>query len=240
MIGTNREGGGYGIYRRNDGHWSTVWATLTQDTNGFRKTHWTLGFTNNRFGIYSYARATWYSGRPRCADKLTLENDGWLALRCNRGNRIGWRVGGGRRPRPKRHHSPVRTPRRPHWRTLFSRGRYGNHGNRGAFMRTWRAAVKHSARGSVPIVRRQCDDCGRSHKDIYFKRRTNPYHFDLWSQMLITWSSRGNRFHRDFDIFSSFSDALHDRNPWRACNYNDYRWKIGFPRDCGAARLVPW
>ena len=28
-------------------------------------------------------------------------------------------------------------------------------------------------------------------------------------------------------------DAIAGANPWKYCNYNDYGWQIGFPRDCG-------
>jgi len=48
---------------------------------------------------------------------------------------------------------------------------------------------------------------------------------------MVTWSNKGNRFHHDFEIFSTLKDAEKMRNPWKACNYNDRG--VAFPRDCG-------
>lgn len=54
--------------------------------------------------------------------------------------------------------------------------------------------------------------------------------YDAWEQMLVTW--RGDiGFHEDFDIYSSYSDAVSDQNAWQFCNGNDKG--IGFPHDCG-------
>jgi len=35
----------------------------------------------------------------------------------------------------------------------------------------------------------------------------------------------------DFNLYSTYEDAVADVNPWTFCNYNDAQ--IGFPRDCG-------
>merc|ERR1719181_1913926 len=43
---------------------------------------------------------------------------------------------------------------------------------------------------------------------------------------------------KDFDIFSSYEDAVADKNPWKYCNGGDRG--VGFPRDCGAARKTNW
>ena len=31
-----------------------------------------------------------------------------------------------------------------------------------------------------------------------------------------------NTFHIDFDLFSTFEDALNDENPWTFCNFNHH------------------
>jgi hypothetical protein len=85
------------------------------------------------------------------------------------------------------------------------------------------------------IVRRECTDCVATHNDVYFRRKKNPESYDYWDGLLITW--RGDvGFHTDFDIYSSYDDAIKDKNPWNACNGNDPG--VGFPRDCGPTKQV--
>jgi len=93
---------------------------------------------------------------------------------------------------------------------------------------------------STGIIRRECGDCAGTHKDVYFKRKTSPSTFDAYEYMMVTWSDTDNRMHEDFDIYSTLEDALTDVNAWTFCNYNDYRHKIGFPRDCGPNGYVSW
>jgi len=59
------------------------------------------------------------------------------------------------------------------------------------------------------------------------------------SLMIGTWSVRkGNKFNKDFKLYSSEDDAKANRHAWKACN-GDHRG-VGFPRDCGPNRLVGW
>ena len=58
--------------------------------------------------------------------------------------------------------------------------------------------------------------------------------------MIDTWKNVDNNLHKDFEIYSSLEDLHAGRNKWSFCNYNDYRWKIGFPRDCGPKGYIPW
>ena len=53
----------------------------------------------------------------------------------------------------------------------------------------------------------------------------------MYNLLRENWFSHHNHLDRDFDIYSSYADALHNRNPWNWCNYNDRG--VGFPRDCG-------
>jgi hypothetical protein len=118
------------------------------------------------------------------------------------------------------------------WKPLYATGSYyGDIPLNNGFNRAVQTSANH-------IVRRQCQDCPASHKDIYFKRKNGPAAFDYEGYLLRTWSDKGNKLHVDFDIYSSFEDAMNDENPWTYCNYNDKG--IGFPRDCGPSGYVPY
>ncbi|KAL7467503.1 hypothetical protein ACHAXS_007759 [Conticribra weissflogii] len=86
------------------------------------------------------------------------------------------------------------------------------------------------------IVRRFCDSCDRdTHRDIYYKRLTpipsfeEVYFLDLF---LNNWKSTpANKLGVDFQLYSTYEDALAGKNGWTYCNYDDNN--VGFPRDCG-------
>ena len=77
----------------------------------------------------------------------------------------------------------------------------------------------------VFYVRRLCQSCHHdSHRDIIYKRLTPvPEDMDVRDLFLANWVSANNTLGVDFDLFSSFEDALEDLNPWEYCNYNDQR-----------------
>ena len=50
------------------------------------------------------------------------------------------------------------------------------------------------------------------------------------------WFDANNKCGDDFNIYSSYTDALTNKNPWKYCNFNDAG--VGFPRDCGLSGLV--
>ena len=91
----------------------------------------------------------------------------------------------------------------------------------------------------MPIIRREASASSKDHKDIYFKRRTNPGKFDAYENLIVTWVVNSkNRQHTDFDVYSTLEDALHDRNPWKYFNGNDR--DIGFPRDSSPRKFTGW
>jgi len=90
------------------------------------------------------------------------------------------------------------------------------------------------------IVRRTCTSCRYdSHKDIYYKRLTAlPPNVDetdgvyLLDMFMNNWSDRiANTLNVDFELYSSYEDAIAGTSRWTYCNYNDPG--IGLPRDCG-------
>jgi len=92
------------------------------------------------------------------------------------------------------------------------------------------------------IIRRVCPSCrSESHRDIYYKRKTalppmgtnstagEVYLLDMF---MNKWKSyMNNMADGDFELYSTYADALAGTNAWTHCNY-DYNG-IGFPRDCG-------
>mmetsp|Transcript_7833 Transcript_7833/g.11962 ORF Transcript_7833/g.11962 Transcript_7833/m.11962 type:complete len:507 (-) Transcript_7833:105-1625(-) len=88
--------------------------------------------------------------------------------------------------------------------------------------------------GEAPfVVRRYCDSCAPSHRDIYYKRLTPlPEGLNFLDLFLNNWKSgEGNEFHKDFELYSSMDDVKAESNEWTFCNFN--YGGIGFPRDCG-------
>ena len=117
------------------------------------------------------------------------------------------------------------------WVTLYATGSFGNE-------QKGKDAFNDEARKSDNgIIRRECEDCPATHRDIYFRRKRDPELHDYWADLMVNW--RGDvRFHLDFDIYSNLGDAEFDTNAWQFCNGNDPG--IGFPRDCGPVSSVPY
>lgn len=96
------------------------------------------------------------------------------------------------------------------------------------------------AKSPNQIIRRRCYECDHTHKDIYYRRYDSnglPEGLDLLKILKNYWHDiEGNKFHHDFELYSSYDDALNNRNPWLFCNFNDRN--VGFPRDCGPERAI--
>ena len=89
----------------------------------------------------------------------------------------------------------------------------------------------------LPIVRRECSSCtSTAHQDIYYKRPTAPETFEPYSYMVSDWISTSNTQHIDFELYSTFEDAVSGTNPWCCCTFDDAG--IGFPRDCGPLSTI--
>lgn len=89
------------------------------------------------------------------------------------------------------------------------------------------------------IVYRHCPLCHESHQHIYYRRLTEVPTVDelnLIDLFLNTWISTNNTLHVDFELFSTYDDAINLRGNWTYCNYDHA--KVGFPRDCGPTGFV--
>lgn len=94
------------------------------------------------------------------------------------------------------------------------------------------------------IVRRVCPNCKETHRDVYYVRLTPiPETMDFLNLFKSVWSNEGNIMGTDFDIYSTYEDALakDTTKAWKACNYledDEHKNPTGFPRDCGPTELV--
>jgi len=94
------------------------------------------------------------------------------------------------------------------------------------------------AKSSDQLLLRECKFCSPLHKFIYYKRYdTNglPPNVDLLYDVKEHWSSYENSmWGTDWNLFSTVSDALQDKEAWEVVNF-DYKDSsnnyIGFPRD---------
>jgi len=90
------------------------------------------------------------------------------------------------------------------------------------------------------VVRRYCESCLPSHRDIYYKRLTPlppTEELNFIDLFLNNWfNTVSNTFHEDFELYSSKEDADNNENAWTYCNFNDGR--VGFPRDCGPTSKI--
>ena len=83
------------------------------------------------------------------------------------------------------------------------------------------------------IIKRLCPSCHHDYQKIFYRRYTSTNSFKPYSYMRHGWNETYNRLHTDFDIFSTYEDALTATEPWQFCNFDEQG--IGFPRDCGKA-----
>lgn len=84
-----------------------------------------------------------------------------------------------------------------------------------------------------PIIYRHCKSCKESHQFIYYKRRTawpSSETLNIAELFMNNWRSENNLRGVDFDLYSSYEDALNEVNAWQTCNYD--HGNVGFPRDC--------
>lgn len=95
------------------------------------------------------------------------------------------------------------------------------------------------------IVRRVCSSCrAESHRDIFYKRKTELPTFEevyLLDMFMNNWYDTKNKLaygtvEGDFELYSSYEDALAGTNEWTKCHFNQAN--IGFPHSCGPTGYV--
>jgi len=88
---------------------------------------------------------------------------------------------------------------------------------------------------SNQILMRQCKYCTKTHRYAYLKRYDDnglPLNVDILDMVKENWKLyENNTAHEDFEIFSTYDDALQDKNPWLTISTNSNGY--GFPRSSG-------
>jgi len=90
------------------------------------------------------------------------------------------------------------------------------------------------------IVYRHCQLCLESHRHIFYRRLTplpDALTFNFIDLFMNNWFSTNNTLNTDFKLYSTYGDAIANRNSWNYCNYDDPG--VGFPRDCGVLDYTP-
>ena len=99
---------------------------------------------------------------------------------------------------------------------------------------------------STRILLRECRECDPQHQTVYYRRLTplmshasrhmnvSTANFSTYHLMHSTWKSEGNVRGEDFNLYSTYADAVANKNPWLFCNFDEPG--IGFPRDCAPKR----
>ena len=108
--------------------------------------------------------------------------------------------------------------------------------------------------GRYCIIRRVCDTCfSTAHRDIYYKRLTplppfgtnttagEKYMLDMFmnnfNSLENTMGPNGDDT-GDFQLYSTYEDALAGTNPWTYCHYAPVGSNYGFPFECGPTGRV--
>jgi uncharacterized repeat protein (TIGR02059 family) len=115
------------------------------------------------------------------------------------------------------------------WSVVYATGTFGDISyDESSFNESFRATPNH-------IVKRECDGCDAGYEEIYYKRLTHLDTFNIGYVLVDSWMSSvdglPNILGEDFNIYSTYEDALAGTNAWSYCNYDDPG--VGFPRDCG-------
>lgn len=65
----------------------------------------------------------------------------------------------------------------------------------------------------------------------FYKRLRDANGFDMYSNLVMTWSSERNAMHLDFEMYGTYADLVTRQSAWEFCNYDDPG--VAYPRDCG-------
>jgi hypothetical protein len=90
---------------------------------------------------------------------------------------------------------------------------------------------------SNQIIYRKCLQCDNIYQNIYYKRLTSlppAEEHEFLDLFMSNWyESPSNKLGVDFNLFSTYEDALAGTNAWVFCSYDEEG--IGFPGNCGVS-----
>jgi len=106
-------------------------------------------------------------------------------------------------------------------------GRRANKDVKDIYMDNWKQTLFDSKNS---IIRRSCLDCPDGWKDLYMKRITDAPD-DFMETLHYNFVEKNkNLLNRDFQIFSSYENALNSIDPWQYCEQGQE--PMGFPGSC--------
>merc|ERR1712157_431536 len=77
---------------------------------------------------------------------------------------------------------------------------------------------------STKVLLRRCDTCNPLHRQIYYKRHDEgelPSNVDILHDFKEHWTAyENNVWQEDFDLYSSYSNAIKDKHAWKAVDMN--------------------
>ena len=95
------------------------------------------------------------------------------------------------------------------------------------------------------IIKRLCQQCEASHREIYYRYFGDPKSIDIYQELHHKWMGKsGNKIYSSheqrrllsFNLYSSYTEAILDTNPWSICSGGQFY--IGFPGFCGKVDLA--
>ena len=98
------------------------------------------------------------------------------------------------------------------------------------------------SRSANLIIKRLCQNCADSHREIYYRYFANPSKIDLYEELMYKWmgtsqlrdksyTNQEQRQYFSFNLYSTYLEAYLDTNAWNACSGG--KRYIGFPGFCG-------
>jgi hypothetical protein len=132
----------------------------------------------------------------------------------------------------------ITCPAAPTWAIVFAKGSYGNADGlnnlqtidvgSANFLSTFLASPNR-------IAKRLCSGCAATHQEVYYKRITNTASYNPYAVLIDAWLQTDNSLNTDFELYSTYEDAIDGQNKWNYCNYHA---TVAFPRDCGPTIAV--
>ena len=98
------------------------------------------------------------------------------------------------------------------------------------------------SRSANLIIKRLCQNCADSHREIYYRYFANPSKIDLYEELMYKWmgtsqlrdksyTNQEQRQYFSFNLYSTYLEAYLDTNAWNACSGG--KRHVGFPGFCG-------
>ena len=133
------------------------------------------------------------------------------------------------------------TSRTPNSTVVYSKGYFGK-----ANINLGRNETNKLFQNSATlIIKRLCQQCKASHREIYYRYFGDPKSIDIYRELHHKWmgksenkiySSHEQRRLLSFNLYSSYTEAILDTNPWSVCSGGQFY--IGFPGFCGKVGLA--